>query len=417
MSPIRVCAVTCDCYPEDPLVRRTAEAGVSAYEYHVLCSMAEGETPYEVFNGVHVHRIRINRHGKAMGRITAMSFVQTIYYWTLFTFLAAFRLLKLHRKYKFDVIHIHNLPDYLVFAAFFPKMMGAQVILQIQDITPELMAVKSSGFSGRMAVLLAKWQERMSTAFADHVLTVGWPFEPPLLERGVPREKLSSVLNSADPSIFREDKRTPLYVGDATPERPIVLMYHGTMAARNGIDTAIRAFAKAHAVAPYLQLHLNGDGEALPGLKQLAKELGVADQVVFFPRRPLHKLADFVSSGDIGIIPYPTDGFMELVLPTKSYEYAQMRRPMIASDTIAIRSLFRPESVMLCEPANPDSFAQAIVDLYQHPAKRAELMDNATQDYAEFRWEFQAERYRALIASLAEKRAEKAGLKSVGITE
>jgi glycosyltransferase involved in cell wall biosynthesis len=417
MSAIRVCAVTCDCYPEDPLVRRTAEAAASAYEYHVLCSMAEGESEYELFNGVHVHRIRINRNGKAMGRITAMSFVKIVYYWTLFTFLAFIKLWGLQRKFKFDVIHIHNLPDYLVFAALMPKLMGAQVILEIQDITPELMAVKSSGLKGRIAVMLAKWQERVSTAFADHVLTVGWPFEPPLLERGVPREKLSSVLNSADPSIFREDKRTPPYLGEATPEHPIVLMYHGTMAARNGIDTAIRAFAKAHTVAPHLRLHLNGDGEALPGLKKLASDLGVADLVTFFPRRPLDKLADFLTSGDLGIIPYPTDGFMELVLPTKSYEYAQMHRPMVASDTVAIRSLFRPESVRFCEPSNPDSFAQAIIDLYQHPAKRGELVANATQDYAEYRWEFQAERYRVLLKSLAEKRQEKAGLKSVGIVE
>src|SRR5258708_29262180 len=43
----------------------------SGYEYHVICSMDDGETKYEVFNGVHVHRIRIRgSKGKPLGRIT-----------------------------------------------------------------------------------------------------------------------------------------------------------------------------------------------------------------------------------------------------------------------------------------------------------------------------------------------------------
>ena len=43
MALVLVCAITCDCYPGDVLVRRTAEAAASAgYEYHVICSMREG---------------------------------------------------------------------------------------------------------------------------------------------------------------------------------------------------------------------------------------------------------------------------------------------------------------------------------------------------------------------------------------
>src|SRR5271168_4900768 len=73
MSLIRVCAITCDCYPDDPLVRRTAEAAASAgYEYHVICSMGDGQTKYEVFNEVHIHRIRISgSNGEPLGRISA----------------------------------------------------------------------------------------------------------------------------------------------------------------------------------------------------------------------------------------------------------------------------------------------------------------------------------------------------------
>jgi glycosyltransferase involved in cell wall biosynthesis len=405
LDSVRVCAITCDCYPEDPLVRRTAEAAARAgCEYHVICSMKEGQEKYEMFNGVHVHRILIKGiKGKPLGRITAMPFGSMLALWSIFAFLALAKVTRLHVKLKFKVVHVHSMPDFLAFAALVPKIHGARIILHIQDVSPELMAAKAKGFFKRIVVPLAEWQERISTAFADHVLTVGWPFEEPLLKRGVPREKLSSVLNSADPNMFPEEKRTEPFLGEATAERPIVLMYHGTCAARNGLDTAIRAFAKARKTAPHLRLHLRGGGESLPYLKQLAQRLGVTDYVSFFPHGPLDTVVDFVAQGDIGIIPYPSDGFMDLVLPTKAYELALMRRPIIASNTLAIRSMFRRESIALCEPSSTDSFAGAIIDLYWHPEKRAQLIASAGQDNMKYRWELMAERYQQLIASLATK--------------
>ena len=94
---------------------------------------------------------------------------------------------------------------------------------------------------------------------------------------------------------------------------------------------------------------------------------------------------------------------MDLLLPTKAYEFALMRRPMIVSNTVAMRSMFRPASLMLCEPSNVDSFEEAIVDLYQHPEKRAQLIANAEQDYMPYRWELMAERYQNVIAFVAGK--------------
>jgi glycosyltransferase involved in cell wall biosynthesis len=396
MSSIRVCAITCDCYPNDPLVRRTAEAAMRAgYEYHVICTMKEGQKKYEVFNGVHIHRF-------SMSRISGKPIATMFLLWSIFTFLAFWKVTALHFKHKFDVIHAHNMPDFLVFAALIPKLLGAKVILHVQDVSPELMVAKTKGRLRGITFLLASWQERVSTTFANYVLTVGWPFEELLLKRGIPQKKLTSILNSADPHLFSEEKRTEPFQGEATAERPLILMYHGTFAERAGLDIAVRAFVKARTVAPHLRLYFKGSGVTyLPYLKQLVQELGVTDHVVFFPGGPVDEVVDFVEQGDIGIIPYRSDGFADLLLPTKAYEYALMRRPMIVSNTTAIRSMFRPESLILCEPSSVDSFAEAIIDLYQHPEKRAQLVVDAEQDYAPYRWELMAERYRQVLASLA----------------
>jgi len=403
MDLIRVCAITCDSYPQDPLVRRTAEAAVSKdCEYHVICSLTDGQAEEELFHDVHIHRIRIpDGKGRPIGRITAMNLGAMLFYWSFFTMRACVKVARLQLKHKFDVVHVHNLPDFLVFAAAVPKLLRARIILHIQDPTPELMAIKASGIRRSVTVAFTKVQERMSTAFADHVVTVGWPFEKPLLERGVPAHKLSSILNGADPKIFTPGKRTDPFLGQPTQRRPLILMYHGTCAARNGLDTALRAFAMARQSAPHLVFHIRGEGEALPQLKQLAVSLDVADHVVFVGYGPLEEVADFVAHGDIGIVCYPCDGFMDLVLPTKAYEYSWMRRPIIAASTSAIRSMFRPNSLRLCKASDADSFAEAIVELNHDPRKRAQLVAAASEDYHRFDWEHMAERYRALLRSLA----------------
>jgi len=178
-------------------------------------------------------------------------------------------------------------------------------------------------------------------------------------------------------------------------------MYHGTLCERNGLDIALRALVLARRVVPQLRLDIQGGGDQLTYLKQLTQELGLSDSVIFTGSVDATKLVDFVVHGDVGIIPYRCDGFANLVLPTKAYEFAWMGRSMIASDTYAIRSMFRPESIVLCDPAKPETFAEAIIDLYQHPEKRASMIANAAEDYKPYRWEFAAESYQQLLASLS----------------
>lgn len=401
MSTIRVAAVTFDFYPFDPLVRRIAGAAIDGgYSVDVICLRQTGEPRYETCEGVHVHRLPMKR---GFGR----SLPVTILSWCWFLLMSGAVLTRLHLKKHFDIVHVHNMPDFLVFAAFIPKLFGAKVILEVQDVSPELMAAKAKGKARKIVTRLARWQERISTAYANHIITVGWPFEELLKQRGVPDKKITIILNSADPRLYPASRGTLRKMHVFDESNPFILMYHGTVASRNGLDIAIQALALARKKVPYVRLDIKGRGEFIPVLKQLAQESGVSDRVVFTEPCQPDELVDFVTHGDVGIIPYRIDGFMELVLPTKAYEFAWMRRPMIASDTPAIRSMFRPASIALCDDSSPESFAEAIIDLYRHPEKCTSLAINAAEDYQRFKWELMAERYRALLADLSRKASQK----------
>ena len=45
----------------------------------------------------------------------------------------------------FDLVHVHNMPDFLVLAAAGPRRRGARVLLDIHDLTPEFYAAKFRG--------------------------------------------------------------------------------------------------------------------------------------------------------------------------------------------------------------------------------------------------------------------------------
>ncbi|SRR5579875_220316 len=402
MPSMHVGTITFDWYFTDARVIRLVEAAAGAgCKVDVICLRQPHQKYYEVCNGVHIYRVPMSR---GFGRPLPI----TILCWCWFLVLAGITVTWLHLRHPYDVIDVHNMPDFLVFSTLLPKLSGAKIVLDVQDVSPELMAVKASKRLRGLVVRMAIWQERISTGFADYVITAGWPFEKLLLQRGVPQDKLAVIINSADPKFFPPSRRSASLLPEASEDqRPFILMYHGTLARRNKLEIAIHALALARRVVPHLRLDIQGQGEQVPFLKRLAAELGVSDHVVFSNPCPPEEVVDFVLHGDLGIIPYGCDGFMELVLPTKCYEYAWMRIPMIASDTPAIRSMFRPESIVLCDPTSPESFAGAIIDLYQHPEKRAQMVAAAAEDYEPYRWELVAERYIQLLTGLSRKQAQK----------
>lgn len=403
MRPFRIVSITYDLYPFDIRVRRLGEAAVSAgFEMEVICVRGEDEPATEVHNDVLIHRLPMNR-------LIGGALILRIADWTRFMVRAGAAVARLHQERPYDIVIVHNMPDFLVFAALIPKLNGACVVLDVQDTVPELMASKQHGWNRRLFWTVTALQERMSTAFADYVLTVGWPFEQLLHGRGVPDSKMTSVINSADPCLFPRDQMAPVDVGPPTAVRPLVFMYYGTAAKRNGLDIAIRAVALAQREVPHIRLHIMGRGEELPALKQLAHDVGVEETVQFFSPCPSDEIIDFIRGGDIGIIPYRHDGFEELVLPTKAYELAWLRRPIIASDTVAIRSMFRPQSLALCRPSDAESFAQAMIALYRDPALRLRMAEGAAADYEQYRWERVRVHYQQLLFALASRSTNKEG--------
>jgi len=292
------------------------------------------------------------------------------------------------------------MPDFIVFAAIIPKLLGAKVILDVHDLMPEVYMAKFGADYSDWAVRLIMWVERRSVGFASKAICVHQPHLDILEQHGNPRDKFSVLLNVPDHRIFR---RLPVV---RRPSGPFRLVYHGTIPKRAGLETAIRAVALARKKIPGLEFQIiSGHGDGLSAIQALADKLQLNDCVRIDPLVPVEQLPDILKQASLGIIPYGADAFTPYVLPTKLMEYATLGIPVVTARLKTIEAYFDNEMVSYFQPGNEVELADQIVRLYRNPDLAAKFAENAAKFSERYNWPQQRAIYYQLVDSLLEGKA------------
>lgn len=376
---IRIAAVVFSHYPADPRPRREAEALVEAgMSVDVLCLKKEGELREEVVNGVQVLRLPAiqTRSGK----------LQYLWEYGWFILLAFVKVSMLHLKKRYHVIHIHNMPDALVFCALLPRLSGAKILLDLHDPMPEIYMTKYSVNASHPAIWLLRLLEKWSIRFANLVVTPNVAFQNLFISRGCPRQKIHIVMNSPQESIFGKNPSRPCDYGNGSE---FVVMYHGAIMERNGLDTALRAVLRIKEEIPSLRFDVYGEGDSVPEFLNLVKKLRLDETVRFYGYRPLEAIAEAIQGIHVGVIPNKMNPFTNLNLPTRIFEYLSMEKPVIAPRTRGILDYFGEDSLFFFSPGDPESLAERIVEVYRNPARCHEILDRGVRTYQSYRWEGQ----------------------------
>ena len=369
-------------------VQREAEALVAAgCQVDVICLRHAGDPKTETVGGVQVHRLPL-RHHKKGGLL-----VQLWDYLTFFV-LAFFKLTRMHLARRYHVVQVHNLPDFLVFAALVPKLTGCRVILDLHDLMPEFYCAKFGRSMDSWPVRLIRLQERLSCRFADHVITVTEPWRQALIGRGLPADKSSVVMNLADPRYFYPARRPA--------DGRFRLIYHGTMTRRYGIDLVVQAVDRLRRELPDIHLTLHGRGDYLDAVVGMVEALGLGEWVSIGSEFvPLDRLTDLIRSAHVAVVAYRPDVFTAGILPTKLMEYAALGVPAIVARTPGIAAYFDDEMVQFFPPEDVDALAQCIRTLYHDRARLAALARNIQKFNQRYNWTAQRAEYADLVARLA----------------
>ena len=391
----RTVAVMYSTYPFDPRPRRAAEAlTVEGASVEVICLKEGDEEPQrESFNGVDITRIPLkhSRGGKLSYLVQYGSFI------LITGAILAFRAFR--RPY--DLVHVHNMPDVLVFSALVPKILGAKIIVDLHDPMPELMmtifGLRESSFS----IFLLKKLEKLSLRFADAVLTSNQAFEKIFLARSCPTGKISVVINSPDEKCFQF--REPSSEGFAGQDnsKSFVIMYHGTLVERNGLDLAVTAVRKIREAIPIAELRIYGQSTGyLDQVMDSVRKLELCDAVRFLGPKNLEQIAEAIRECDLGVIPNRRNRFTEINTPTRIFEYLSQGKPVIAPRAAGILDYFGPQDLVFFELGDADDLAAKMEYVFRHPREMIRIVERGQEVYRAHKWSSERLRFVSLAGRL-----------------
>ncbi len=389
-TPPRIAILRSDAYPADPRVIKEARALIeSGYEVDLLCLRDKGQPARETLDGVRIFRAPLSHHRGSQLFYVLEYALSILWMGVLVSFL--------HLRRRYDLIQVNTLPDALVFATLLPRLLGARILLDLHEPTPELYATKYPGASHSFMFRLHVCIERAAIRYAHHALTVNDAIRERFISRGAPPEKLTVVRNVPDEAVFGQ---TPL---PAPATEGFLVITHGTLQPRYGHEVILRALPSLREKIPGLRVEVIGSGETAAQLQQLACALRVEDLVHFAGSVPLQDMPRRLARAHVGLVPLLPSPFSELCQPNKLFEYVALGVPVIAARFAAMEETFNDSCVRYFIPGDPESLAEALIDLHAHPEKRRALAENARIPYETVRWNATREIYLRAVEQTVKK--------------
>ena len=270
------------------------------------------------------------------------------------------QLTQMIRAEGFDLIHSHGSRGNMM-AAFLAKKTGLPTVSTVHsdyrlDYLGRPLSRLTYGTINTLALRKLDYRIGVSDAMVDL-----------LIERKFDPEKLFAIYNGLDftprtPAMRRED-----YLRSVGLEADADCVIAG-IAARldpvKDIATLIRGFAKAHQAAPKLRLLIAGDGQEMANLKQLAADLGVANEVYFAGW--VHDTDSFYNALDINTLTSISETF-----PYALTEGARAGLPTVSSKVGGVSYLIdHGSNGFLFPPGDADALAGHLVTLAQDAGLR-----------------------------------------------
>lgn len=311
------------------------------------------------------------------------------------------RVRQLLTQRPYDAIHVHNMPDALVFCVSRGRRWRRRyrvLILDMHDVMPAAVMTKFSGWRQRLWFTAVWWQTKLSARRADLLIHADHSQMDLLAEYGIAHPRRMVYLNLPDPRWFHERPPRP-------PGSPIRVVYHGSITRRSGLDLAVEAvsgLAGTHAVT----LTLIGDGDLRPELERRCREAGLLGRVVFFKDfMSVERLQAEIEQYDIGVVANRRSLMSErCMLPVKLMEYVKIGLPVVVPRLPVIQRYFAEDMVQYFEPDRVADLQRALRELIERPDEWSRRVERARQFFQAYSPERQQAEYFQIIEEIAARR-------------
>ena len=367
-------------FPQDVRPRREAEALINAgYTVDIICLRLPDQTKFENIFGVDTYRVNISKSRSSRRKY--------IFLYASFFIRSFFLLNRLFLKNRYAVIHVHNMPDFLVFLGVIPKLFGSKIILDLHDPTPEMLITKFAEDRDSWLTKMLKWQEKASIKFAHKIITTNKSFVDKFVSRGCPPYKINIVMNSPQESIFNRFVNKSKEKSD---EDKYVVMYHGIIITRYGFEELLNAVNLLKDKIPGLELRVYGTGEDVSLFLEMVQKLNLENIVKYFGQVSIEKIVETIPECDVGVIPNRLNPFTKINFPTRIFEYLHMKKPLVIPRTQGISDYFDEGSIFYFDAGDAENLANVIFNIYSDSGKTKEVINKGYEIYQKHRWEIQS---------------------------
>ncbi len=389
---MKICVIAHTLFGDDYRVQREAKylADLNIeIDLHLL--RYDVEAKREIMPHLHIYRILRYRKPKSafMYSLQLGLFFLASFFWVSFR----------HFRKRYDIIHIHTIPDFLVFSASLAKLFGARIVLDMHENMPALYMRKYNRSEQSLVIRLLKWMELSSANYADRVIAAS-PFIAKELARQIKgKNKIHTILNLPELEYFPDHKR--VFRGNGV----FNLIYPGTLSELHGVDVAIRAMNHIAQETTYpIKLHIYGIGPEKENLEKLVDDLELRDSVEINHVVPFPQLAEILRNMDLGIVPKRGGLFAEEAMSTKLFEFAAAGLPIAASRTTGDSLYFDNSTVWFFTPGDSRELADGILMLYKNPVMRQNYSNNLKNLAKSHSWNQSKGEFYAIFNELYEQK-------------
>ena len=269
---------------------------------------------------------------------------------------------------QIDFIHIHGAPELMLLV----RLVNRKI--------PIIFTMH--GFHGEMKAFDYWLCARFCNRFATKVIAVAKAEEKLLLEKGIRRGLVQTILNGV-PDPLKLKFNNPELLRKLSPANLILIGAIARLETTKGIHFLIEAFARLTPQFPELHLIIVGAGGKEPELKEQATKLGLGGRISFTGyQRNIH---DYLHHFQIFIIPSLHEAH-----PLVLMEGMGHGKPIVATTVGGIPEVIKDgENGLLVSPANSEELATAMKRLLIEPELLIKIGKKGRETYEK---EFTVER-------------------------
>lgn len=280
-----------------------------------------------------------------------------------YNFRAHYRISGLLRKSNIDFIYERH--SFFSFAAVkLAKRFNIPILIEVNELAGEA-RVRKQCFVG-----LAKKMERYVFKNGNAIIVVSQFLKNKIKEYGVDKQKIFVMSNAVDKNRFSPNgMKTKLREKYSIKNGEIIIGFVGWFVYWHSIELLIDVFEEVSR-RENLHLFLVGDGVLKPKLKNIVKDKGIKDKVVFTGAVPHECTPAYIDLMDICVIPQSN----EYRSPIKMFEYMAMSKAVVAPRLGPIEDVITDNiNGVLFEPKDENSLRRCLLDLINGSHKREKI--------------------------------------------